>query len=145
MKVIKNPENGAPIRDFLYQKRLYDLSVDEKKLFEDEVAQELLTTYPFLEEVNLEGEFKCQYGDFASDTKVAVIGHERSHKEAPTTEKGKEFITPQEKVDAEKEGLYDMLPAEGQTDQDGIEWTGKGLEEDNELRPLSLRKPGVFT
>lgn len=145
MIVIKNPENGAPIKNFLYQKKMYSLGVGDQRGFEDVLATNLLDTYAFLEKVDTEGKFVCKFGDFISDKHIAVIGHERGHKEEPA--EPPTFVTPQEIQDAEKRALYDQegIPQSEGVDKDGVAWYGEGLETDTDMSSTYRRKPGVFT
>lgn len=147
MKFILNPEKGADIKGFLLNKRLYELKVGEKKGFEDDVGEALRKTYPFLEEVKVEGKFVCKFGDYANDLKVAVVAHEKGHKEGVEVEQGKEFITPQEIVDAEKKALFDQegIPVGDGEDKDGVPWYGEGLTTDDEYIRPNRRRPGFFT
>ena len=149
MKTVFNPENGAPISKFLFRKRLYELPVGEKKPFEDELANFMLQTYEFLEEFTPAGRFVCKNGDYANDTKIAVFQHEKTCKNEVATEEGKEFITPQEILDAEKRERLQMardpLQDGGEfTDRDGVGWYGEGVAADNNIRPTNARRPGAF-
>lgn len=138
MKVLENPKNGAPIRGFVHNKRAYDLPVDTSLPFEDPVANTLLETYGFLHEKHLEGKYVCKHGDYANDTRVAVIAHEKGHKEDPKVEEGKEFITPQEKLDRDRAIRFeDRQRAEDNAA--GLE--GPGLEEDD---GFATRRTGGF-
>ncbi len=130
MKQIENPKNGAAIKEYVVNKIKYDLLVGETKPFADPVADALLNAYHFLREIKLEGKFVCKFGDYAHDTRIAVISHERGHKEDPPVEQGKEFITPFEQADIDRrERFEDRQRAED--DSAGLE--GPGLEEDNEF------------
>jgi len=146
MKTIKNPEKGAPIKDFLHLKKLYSLGIGEAKAFDDEVADRLLEVYAFLEEVKLNGKYVCKYGDYANDQHIAVIAHEKGHKSEPVVEEGKEFITPQERATAERAARFDPegIPAASGVDKDGVEWYGEGLTTDDEFIRPNVRRPGAF-
>ncbi len=138
MKIIENPEKGAPIKDFLFAKKLYDLGVNETKPFEDKVADRMLEIYGFLREIKLAGKYVCKFGDYANDKKIAVIGHERGHKEEPAVTEGKEFITPMEQQENDRRDRFeDRQRAEDNSA--GLE--GPGLEEDDSF---AARRAGRF-
>jgi len=149
MKVLFNPENGASIKNFLFNKRTFAIGVNEKKPFEDAVADRLLETFEFLEEFKPEGKFVCKFGDYANDAHIAVIAHEKGHKEEPAVEEGKDFVTPQELIDEERAGRMQMaadpLESAGDfVDRDGTEWYGEGLSTDGDTKPTYSRRPGAF-
>src|SRR3972149_4051139 len=140
-------EKGAPIKDFLFQKKMYALGLGETKTFDNPVANRLQQTYPWLEEVKLEGKFTCKYGDYANDYKVAVIQHEKQHTEEPKTEEGEEFVTPQEIADKERASRLtdpEGIPYGEGVDKDGVPWYGEGLQTDDEYMGSFKRKPGYF-
>lgn len=130
--------NKLTYRDFL--------KVGEQKAFKDDLAKALLENYPFLEEVKLEGKYVCKYGDYANDKQIAVLGHQRGHKGEPIVEEGKEFITPQERQDAEKKARFspEGIPEGEGVDKDGVAWYGEGLTTDDEFMSVRRGKPGAF-
>lgn len=150
MKVLKNPQNGAPIRHVVNHKE-YSLEVGDMAAFEDDVAAALLYVYGFLEEVKVEqnvaGKFKCPYCEFTSDYKLGVVGHLRSHKDKPKSDpvvvpgqievtkvaEGKPIVSLEEKKRQKEQSFYEEagIKASGVKDNEGVEWTGPGLETDN--------------
>lgn len=141
MKVLRNPELGANIEGFIFKKIKYNFPVGKELTMPEDLANALLNSYPFLEEVKAgDGQYLCKYGDFASDTKIAVAGHEKAHEARIAKQvavmQPEEFITPQEKLDEERRHQYDLVGTDGiptgnAVDKDGIEWYGPGLEKDS--------------
>lgn len=148
MKILKNPDNGAPIgknKLFVINHAGYKLDVGETMAFEDNVADVLLATYGFLEEVKVEtvagGKFKCPYCEYVSDEHIGVYGHMRAnHKDQPKAKpeqatttsleevpkaKGKPIISLQEQRERADSEFYEeqQLKATG-------DFYGPGLEKD---------------
>jgi hypothetical protein len=105
MKIIYNPEEGAPITTFIYEGVLLDphfpdgfeLPTGELSnglmQYEDRTADLLAETYEFLQIMTLdkaqeildrpkEPKYKCDYAEceFSTHTKIALMGHSRKHK-----------------------------------------------------------------
>lgn len=150
MTIIFNPKNGAPIHDFIWDNvMLEDHLPGELKQYNDSTANELLERYPFLESVTAEQAkeiiarpkeptLKCEFCDFKTDAKIALIGHTRKHANETAQKKeplldpnivpiasGKKAsgITNRSKEDETKNGL----------DKDGVSWYGEGLVEETSL------------
>src|SRR3990170_3960110 len=84
---------------------------------------------------------KLTYRDFLKvGEQKAVLGHQRGHKGEPIVEEGKEFITPQERQDAEKKARFspEGIPEGEGVDKDGVAWYGEGLTTDDEF--MSVRR-----
>lgn len=71
----------------------------------------------------------CGHCDYTSDYKIAVIAHERKHKNEPVPEKSAETPKAAE------------LPTG--VDKDGVEWVGPG-EETDDTPSTSPSQPGRF-
>ena len=94
MKIIYNPPSGSKIEHFIVAPKgeLEPHEVGEIKQYEPEVADLLIKTFGFLEDISpqraqeilakpKELAFKCEHCDFSTDHKVALAGHMRSHAE----------------------------------------------------------------
>ena len=137
--ILKNPENGATIETTMRGKKWFFPKNTVQK-FDDEIGRELKAIYGFLEEVATvekanavvipEG-FKCSICEFQSKTKIAVLGHIRSHPE------GVETIEAKPVGEASKRPtLYEARNARLQGDDSDlnrqypqVEFYGEGFEE----------------
>lgn len=153
MKFILNPVNGAPIRDVVdFHGRPWFVSKNNEVFepgqilqFEDDIASFLKQTFGFLEEIeetNLpkvveaiaDKQFVCEEEGcvFATNTKVAFIGHQRSHKQTKEMSvRGTDIpvATPSTKDEYEKKTEVDrqkQIDSEGA--KDGL--YGEGLVEE---------------
>lgn len=107
MITLKNPENGADIKDIIRvgeKTKEYVFKVGELFSFDDEVAKVLLEKYGFLEEVGGQASkieesssvpvqapalkealekpvYKCPHCEYSSIHKIAVIAHNKIHKD----------------------------------------------------------------
>lgn len=96
MIIIYNPlpPAGSKIEGFRFASlgELAPHDTGELKQYDPQVAEELLKTFGFLQvktpqeaqdilQKPKEAAFKCKYCEFSTDHKVALAGHERSHKE----------------------------------------------------------------
>lgn len=100
--------------------------------------------------VKTDSGWKCPVCEYSAKEAIAVLGHIRGHKEEekrklkenatkPASEdvkeaEGETVVSMQEKARQKELAMYgqegsETLP-EGKTDRDGVEWTGKGLEQD---------------
>lgn len=104
MKIIYNPQDGAPISNFIFNNVLVDTHYPDRyempngKLanglvqYDDFTGEEILETYQFLKELSAEQakeilerpedpRYKCGFKDcdFATDTAVALSGHKKKH------------------------------------------------------------------
>lgn len=123
MRVILNPENGAPIKNVQIRGQIYfkdkPFEADSmRKIENDQVADDLLSLFEFLkvledkeaiEEYLSEKKgraFKCDKCDFASSVEIALKGHQRKHEseDKMTDELGIEVISdvPQEQLSNEE-------------------------------------------
>lgn len=155
MKVLKNPSTGSPISTIVKvggESREYKIKVGETLAFEDEVADTLKSIYGFLEEVEIPqvpsgGKFKCPHCEFTNATKVAVLGHMRTHKgleergveiesgssavsDVPEAQ-GKPVLSPLQKREIERAKESGGEIPEFGKDKDGVPWYGPGLEDDD--------------
>lgn len=92
MKFIYNPiENGAPIDGFNFEGTVYSHEVGKIYQYKEAVAEELLSTYGFLQDLSkveveeilarkIPKKFGCEYCEFSSDVEIALKGHMKSHK-----------------------------------------------------------------
>lgn len=141
--------NNANIIDFTWSHAKWNLKVNEYFKFPDEVADALLTTYGFLIEVTpkniaeikkmqTDKQFKCSECEFETDSKLGLSGHMRSHGQSEETKKFLEDIEQANPKGIYKESLQDKrsideqegIPSGNNSDQDGVEWYGEGLETD---------------
>ena len=143
MKIIYNPLTGAPIEKFVHQEmgKLDPHPVGELRQYPESVAQDLLDTYGFLEELTPEqassilkkpqGEFKCDQCDYVSDKHIGLLGHRRKH--------GDVKVEAKEEVKVEGIPVAKGTPVEPrifnrQDSQDkdlvGADWYGPGLTQD---------------
>lgn len=147
--------NETDVYRFIWSHASWNLKVNEVKKFPDEVAEAMLKHLEFLirvtpqnvaeiNKVRAEKRFHCQYPgcDFATDHKVALGGHMRSHNISAESDKILEDIeeaTPAGNYRAptratmtpeQQEGIPDTSRGPV-VDKDGVEFYGKGLEEDS--------------
>lgn len=143
--IIYNPKTGAAI-NYVWAKKKWALAVNEMKKFPKEIADQLLLTYPFLEQVDIKNikdikkrmkvnPYKCKYCKFETDQKIALIGHLRSHDISEEDEKLLSGIESAGTIDAEPKKILSEeevggIPSKGE-DKDGVEWYGPGVESDN--------------
>lgn len=152
MIILKNPNTGAPIIDFVVDKTSYKFAVGELGAFQDNVGENLLKTYGFLERVELQadsgGKFKCPQCEYVNERRIGVLGHMRGHNNpdlkpgqvlkdqtGPDVKEvvGIPVVSLEDKLKARDQEAYADLgvaPA-GVIDKDGVEWTGAGLEKDS--------------
>lgn len=101
MKILRNPTNGAEIKD-LWIYDVFYLSKEKGETFkpgtvmqfEDKIGTYLKKLYGFLEELTLDEakqyveymkkEFVCEYCEARFGEKIALIGHKRSHGDEKT-------------------------------------------------------------
>lgn len=155
-------EGGIPSGKIMEKPGLYAIAPNELKKFRSDIADYLLRKYRFLQEVKpdrvdevlkemKEKKYKCQLCDFATDTRVALAGHMKSHKlseeaqeilaKIPET-KPEAFVVGAEHsgtgqtefIDAEQaEGVpttfSDDPRRKGPVDREGVEWYGKGVQQ----------------
>jgi hypothetical protein len=127
MITIKNPENGAKIEKFRWNgSPPITLPVGDVDTYEDAIGRELLDRYGFLQEITVQGKYVCKKGDYASDTKVAVINHEKKHKEELVEDKPEVAQAQPVKVSDRDESLLE----------------GPGLEVDETPRPKNAGRFG---
>jgi len=92
MKYLYNPiENGAPIVSFVFNFKKYEHPVGKMLQYEDDVAEEILLTYAFLQDLSrtevekkleeLKNPHACEYCEKTFTEKIALSGHMRSHKD----------------------------------------------------------------
>lgn len=101
MKILLNPINGAPIKDFWIDGEFFFDSKEGKMFlpgnllsFDDKIGEYLLGHYGFLVEMDeKEAEdyltrktapLKCEKCDFATTTEISLLGHSRKHKNEKT-------------------------------------------------------------
>lgn len=159
MNIIYNPKTGAPIPKFNFNGSVITgadgsdvvLAVGALGQFDAPCAEFMLKNWGFLINVSQqeaqkilekpkENEFKCQYCDFGTDTKVALSGHMRKHKEDIAKDKepaidptivpvitGKKFANVRETASVDEK-----IATEGgsRTDGDGVSWYGPGAVEE---------------
>ena len=157
MKILYNPQSGSPIQNVYFDgiRRFSKLDNQEPFIpgqllqFEDKEADFYLDTWGFLELVTPEQaadiikkpklELKCDHCDFATNTKIALLGHNRKHKDEQDKQKepvidpnlvpvvgGQKIASPlTPEVDGDGLALPDGL------DKDGVAWYGGGLTEES--------------
>ncbi len=165
MKIIHNPKDGAPIKDFIFKGDLLETHFPDGYTtpqgvianglmqYEDSIADILLETFGFLEEIDAasaqkiierpQEEFKCDFPgcDFVSAKKIGLLGHQRGHKkdsktaEKPVidpsiipvanTKKVESVFGTDQTEDAKKADIPNG------TDKDGVEWYGEGAQVEN--------------
>lgn len=94
MKILFNPKDGTPIKDFIYKWNKYFTAGEEflpGKIIkmEDDVADAILSTFGFVQEQTPneakklvekgDEEFKCDKCDFVTTAKIALAGHQKTH------------------------------------------------------------------
>lgn len=93
-KILFNPDNGAPIRDFVYLGVSYFTEGDDfmpgtlNKFEDDKTGQAFLNTFEFLVEMSpdaakkllSEQKLKCDKCEFETRVKAQLTKHEESHK-----------------------------------------------------------------
>ncbi len=96
MKILFNPESGAPIHDFIVKGKLLDEHpTGQLRRYEDQEADALTNTYEFLMEVQPEdaksmmgksvkvdvtNQLECTVCGKSFEIKLALAGHQRTHK-----------------------------------------------------------------
>ena len=99
MVILYNPKHGAPVASFNFNGAKIQgnknpdvvLAVGELAQFESALGEFMLKQWGFLTNVTpaeaqkilekpKEAEFKCQYCDFVTDLKVALMNHAKTHK-----------------------------------------------------------------
>lgn len=156
MVILHNPTNGSSIEKVIFQGTMLDPHPKgELRQYTPVLANFLKETYPFLEEVDAvvaqkilnrpKMEFKCEFCDFATDTKVALAGHNRKHEaeRAKASEPaidpnlipivgGQKVVSNLELAEQERASIGPDIPGlnNNNYDRDGVEWTGEGLTED---------------
>ena len=93
MKFIYNSlESGSEIKGFRRNFVEYNHPVGKIMQYEDKIADELLATYPFLQDLSradvekvLESQkkkpFACEFCNFSTDAEIGLISHKRTHAE----------------------------------------------------------------
>lgn len=92
MKYLYNSiEDGAPITEFVHNFVKYQHPVGKILQYEDTVAEAILSTYGFLQDLSrtevekkleeLAKAFKCKYCDKSFAQEIALSGHTRTHKD----------------------------------------------------------------
>lgn len=146
--------NTADIKGFVWSHARWDLPVGELKKFPDDVADALLRHCEFLTEVTKDNyesvkkamevkQFKCRYCDYETNTKIALIGHAKTHKDIEAEDsflstieeagpkRAQSMVQRGAQTPDEREGI----PSGGtkyapQNDKDGVGWYGEGWSED---------------
>ena len=160
MLILYNPKHGAPISSFNFNGAKIQgdknpdvvLAVGELAQFESALGEFMVKQWAFLLNVTpteakkilekpKEAEYKCQYCDFATDVKVALMNHMKNHKEEIA--KGKEpAIDPSlipviegkpinESMHTSTNPTEDIAIQSGtKIDGDGVQWYGPGSTEE---------------
>lgn len=155
MIILYNPKSGAPIKKFIFEGSLIEPhEVNQLKQYEPRLAEALKETYSFLEEVSLSqaqeilnkpktDSLKCQYCDFTTDIKIALMGHNRKHAgEIAKTQEPQidpalvPIATGTKVINAHQLKEIDKALEKGEdlpngTDEAGVTWYGAGLTEEN--------------
>lgn len=169
MKIIYNPKDGAPIRSFVFEKQEISphypdgFELEGGKLakglvqYNDRIANALLETYGFLEEVSPEKakeilnkppeeQYECDFPgcEFKTATKIALAGHKRSHAKdeaklnEPVIDPTEIPVSETREVQTlENRGISSDIP--NGKDQDGVSWYGEGAVVE---KRQGIRKPG---
>lgn len=142
MKFLHNPINGAPIDKLYFKSTLYfkdePFGVNTVIQVEDDVADFLVRIYGFLKVITKEEalelskkpkeQFTCECG-FTTTTKIALIGHKRSHANNPDYVPGIKTIVAEKTEQAtEPKGEQTLKGWEEQDRALGLE--GEGLTVD---------------
>jgi hypothetical protein len=177
MKIIYNPKDGAPIIGFIfdgkqiaphYPDRYEYQTRDGRKVsnglmqYSDSVAEEALERFGFLQLfteaqakellARPEKEYKCEEPgcDFVTATKVALIGHGKSHKKDAKPEEAAFDPTLIPVADsspslplAKRATLDDNEDADIQNgpDKDGVDWYGDGAVVQNKSTVFGTVSP----
>ena len=167
MKIIYNPQDGAPINRFIFKGVMLDLHpVGELRQYDDLTADALLETYGFLELVTKEQatellskpkdpQYPCEFCEKKFHAAIALSGHMRTHKKEIAAQGdpeidpelipvagGKKVISKQVTDQMAKDYVLKGDIPNG-TDADGVDWYGEGLTEDKgsfaKLNPIGTR------
>lgn len=148
MKIVFNPQKpkGSDIHGFVSNGQLVEEHLAGKLVqYEDQLAVALVENFGFLQIVDSQqvekilatpkvGEFKCEFCDFSTDTKLALAGHRRSHKDEIEAAQ-KIAIDPEKVPVAQVKKLKKVVKVEEEDqtadgiDKDGVEWYGGGASE----------------
>lgn len=158
--ILKNPENGAPIKITIDQK-IWKFEVGQTLDFSKfpGVGEQMLERYGFLEEVEgsqpaelveADGLFKCSACDYNNKLKVAVIAHMKGHAKVvaeevePVGEVAPRPTLMQARMASMGQSLdFDDMP--NGVGSDGIEVYGEGFQEEKPRPSLNMNGiPGRF-
>ena len=152
MKILKNPDNGAPIKNIWFKDKLYFDSTNNQtfkpgdivKIEEDEVADFIIKLFGFVKTISPEeaksiieakknNTFKCDKCDYSTNEEIKLRGHKMSHaKEAKIDEElGIPVISGSQlsKENEEKQKIDTQQRIDNEGTQDGL--TGEGLVREN--------------
>lgn len=154
--ILKNPQKGADLVEVNSKGYLWTFKVGDVWEFPNDVAEDLLNRFGFLQEVKrkpepevkeklVEGEeiYYCSVCEYENKTKVAVVSHLKKHKgdkkeEIKKAEPVAEAVAnpglSQMRPTAKRSGndeptLGGDVPESGKTDKDGTSWYGEGYVE----------------
>lgn len=145
MKILFNPEDGAPIKDMVFNGPIF-VSEDGDTFMpgsmvkvDDNVADFVMSTYGFIREVSEDeakriveqqknNKFKCDQCDYSTDTEQKLKGHKLSHARKAKIDKelGIKVITPQ-KIE-EESGDRGQENIDAQAEAAGLEGEGLTIE-----------------
>lgn len=159
MKILYNPPvpRGAPIgkgyNNFIVDGAVIDsLLPGEVKQYGDNEAEQIVSVFGFIQVVTpeeaqkllekpREKELKCDKCDFSTDTKIALISHQKKHEKEALAEEaakgipvakgskmeqapdGSPLVKPPGIVTSESEDIQNGV------DKDGVKWYGDGRQE----------------
>ena len=144
--------NTADIKNFIWSHARWFLKAGEMKKFPDDVGAAMLRQIEFLVEVKKdnyqkikeeieEKKFTCDKCEFKTDTKIAFLGHYRTHEKTDelTDTSGiaeaqpiGEYRGTVEKKDPERDIPQGGTKFNPIDDKDGVGWYGGGMERDSE-------------
>lgn len=137
--ILKNPDNGAEIKTIITGQQ-WLVSVGSVKNYPEEVGENLKERYGFLEEVESEatleekdGVYKCSACEYSNTTKIAVLGHMRSHNklDLETVEDAQPVGTVAPRVVSRSSSPITDADLPNGADKDGVTWYGEGVQEEN--------------
>ena len=145
MRILFNPENGAPIKNFHFEDILYMVETDGDAFFpgmivkvdDDQLVDYILKTWEFVQELTPEQakdfletkeEFKCDKCDFKTKVRIGFEGHKRKHvKESQIDALGIKSVAVKKKVVVTDDNRVEKWEEEDK--KAGLE--GQGLTEDS--------------
>lgn len=162
MKILFNPPvpSGSPIgkgyNNFVVNGSVIDsLLPGEIKQYQDSEANQILETFEFIESVTpqkakellekpREKELKCDKCEFSTDTKIALISHQKKHDKEETlkAELADIPVAKAKKLEQAPDGSSLVVPSLDSVsgsedipngiDKDNVEWYGEGVREHRE-------------